>query len=132
MGRPALLLRGTLVAGCLITAASAVTAQDAQEDFRTTDRNGDGAVDAQEYRLRMVEVFYLADKNKDSSLTLEELQSSETVDVAAYGAADANGNGVLLMQEFVEYRMTNFSQADANKDGKLTADEVSRWNTSPR
>lgn len=103
-------------------------AQNAGTDFKTSDRNGDDVVDAQEYRLRMVEVFYFADQNKDGSVTIGELQAVETVEPSAFRAADKNGDGVLVLQEFIEFRMTDFREADTDSDGRLSSKEVQSWN----
>lgn len=37
--------------------------------------------------------------------------------------ADTNGDGAISQQEFTASAMTHFDQADANNDGKVTADE---------
>jgi len=125
---------GPMVFAALLLAAfasappgSRALAQSAPSEFATSDLNHDGTVDRDEYRRRMVEVFYLDDKNKDGFVEMEELVVLGPVDSKAFAAADKNGDGRLTLQEFVEYRMVDFDQADTNHDGKLSPDEVAKW-----
>jgi Ca2+-binding EF-hand superfamily protein len=122
-------LAAVLLCGVLAFATSA-GAGDNQNDFALTDRNKDGAIDRDEYRARMVEVFYFADTNGDGVVVIEELTAREQVDPAAYGDADGNHDGRLTLQEFVTYRMRDFATADRSGDGVLTLEEVETWTTS--
>lgn len=127
---------GTMIFAGLLAAASALPAvhAPAQEtsasDFATSDLDRNGTVDRQEYRRRMVEVFYFADTNKDGMVTMEELVVVGPVDSKAFANADKNGDGRLTLQEFVEYRMIDFDRADTDNDGKLSPAEVAKWNES--
>lgn len=115
---------------CLAAPFAAVpsAADSVKDHFTATDANRDGTVERNEYRRRMVDVFYLADDNKDGIVVIEELREQETVGPDAFAAADKNGDGKLSMQEFIEYRMVDFQKADSNGDGKLTVEEVDVWN----
>jgi Ca2+-binding EF-hand superfamily protein len=121
-----------LVVAWMFIFASAASAQDTREFFEETDLDHNGVIDRQEYRRRMVEVFYFADKNKDGVVTIEELRAVGPVDPEKFRAADKKGDGALTLEEFVEYRMTNFDAADTNKDGVLTFEEVQAWKARAR
>jgi Ca2+-binding EF-hand superfamily protein len=123
------LLLSSLAAGCLLALAPVhpADAQTAGETFSTSDLDKNGKVDRAEYQRRMVEVFYFADKNKDGAVTIEEIAAIETVDEKAFKTADRDRSGNLTVNEFVAYRMIQFDEADANKDGVLTIEEVQAW-----
>lgn len=112
-------------------ATSEAAAQEASANYHVTDRNDDAKIDRQEYQQRMIDVFYLADKNKDGVVTIEEVAVIETVDAVAFRKADKNGDGKLTSSEFVEYRMLDFEAADVDRNGNLTVEEVQRWDASP-
>ncbi len=123
------LFLSSLAVGCLLTLATVhqAGAQAAGQSFSTSDLDKDGKIDRAEYQRRMVEVFYFADRNKDGVVTIEEIAAIETVDEKAFKAADRDGNGKLSVNEFVAYRVIQFDEADANKDGVLTVEEVEAW-----
>jgi len=123
------LFLSSLAVGCLLTLATApqAGAQAAKQSFPTSDLDKDGKIDRAEYQRRMVEVFYFADRNKDGVVTIEEIAAIETVDEKAFKAADRDGNGKLSVNEFVAYRVIQFDEADTNKDGVLTIEEVEAW-----
>ena len=125
----ATLLLSSLAAGCLLALAPVhlAHAQATGESFSTSDLDKNGKIDRAEYQRRMVEVFYFADKNKDGVVTIEEIAVIETVDEKAFKAADRDGGGKLTVNEFVAYRMIQFDEADKNKDGVLTIEEVQAW-----
>jgi Ca2+-binding EF-hand superfamily protein len=106
---------------------SVASAQNSAELFDLTDIDKSGSIDREEYRKRMVEVFYFDDKNKDGFLDIKEISSFEKIDPKAFRKADKNGDGKLTLQEFVDYRMIQFDEADTNKDGVLTYEEVEAW-----
>lgn len=115
---------GLLTLGPVDQAAAQQASSDA---FATSDLDKDGRIDRAEYQRRMVEVFYFADKNKDGVVTIAEIAAVETVDEKASKAADRDGSGTLSVNEFVAYRVIQFDEADANKDGVLTIQEVQAW-----
>jgi hypothetical protein len=117
------------LAGQLI--ASPARAQDAASNFSTSDLDKNGTIDQQEYRRRMVEVFYFADQNKDGVVVIGELEKIEPTDDQAFRTADKNGDGRLTLVEFVEYRMQDFDRADTDKNSKLSPGEVAQWNSPP-
>ncbi|MBK8173895.1 MAG: EF-hand domain-containing protein [Rhodospirillales bacterium] len=115
----------------LLAPDSGASAQQPPSSFEMTDHNADGSIDRNEYALRMVDVFFLDDRNKDGVLEIEELQAIEVVDPKAFAAADSNGDGVLSLEEFVTYRARDFDQADADHNGSLSSDEVSAYGPPP-
>lgn len=123
------LFLSSLAVGCLLALATVhqAGAQAAGQSFSTSDLDKDGRIDRAEYQRRMVEVFYFADRNKDGVVTIEEIAAIETVDEKAFKAADRDGNGKLSVNEFVAYRVIQFDEADTNKDGVLTVEEVEAW-----
>ena len=54
-------------------------------------------------------------------------QVFETVEPKAFKSADRSGDGKLTITEFVTYRKIQFDEADTNKDGVLTREEVEVW-----
>jgi hypothetical protein len=89
--------------------------------FDLTDTNKDGRITPEEYRARMVEVFFLLDRNKDGSLVRDEIPGASE---AAFRAADTSGDGRLSVPEYQNARMRDYAAADANKDGGLTRNET--------
>lgn len=112
-------LKATL-GGMLLTAGPLVFG-GMQEDFAQADVNGDGVVSRAEYRERMVDVFYALDAGREGYLTVDEMSATDRVLVER---ANANGDGKLSLQEFLEFRIRDFDRADNNGDGVLSPDEV--------
>jgi Ca2+-binding EF-hand superfamily protein len=111
-----------LVGTTLLQDARAQTADES--DFATTDLNGDGVIDREEYHRRMMDTMLLADTNKDGTLSMDEVPDA---DPAAFAAADTNGDGMLSTQEFVDARFDDFDLADQDGSGTLSAAEVDAW-----
>jgi hypothetical protein len=98
------------------------TSYDPRAAFAETDKNHDGQIDLEEFHTRLVEVFYLADRDKDGFLSVEEytqLPYSE-----GFKDADRNGDGRIALAEFVSIRFRQFEDADTNHDGQLSLEET--------
>ena len=95
---------------------------DPRAAFAETDKNGDGQIDRQEFADRIIDVFYIADTNKDGFLVVEEYARLPYSGV--FKAADSTGDGHLTLHEFERIRFTQFDDADTNRDGTLSVDEV--------
>lgn len=95
---------------------------DPRAAFAATDTNKDGAIDIEEFHVRLVEVFYNADTNKDGFLTIDEY--GRLPFSGEFKEADANGDGRISLPEFVRIRFRQFEEADSNQDAQLTVDEV--------
>jgi Ca2+-binding EF-hand superfamily protein len=93
MRRLAPVLVAALAIAGLLAIAPRASAEDIRESFEETDLDHNGVIDRQEYRRRMVEVFYFADKNKDGVVTIEELRAVGPVDPQNFRAADKRGDG---------------------------------------
>ena len=89
--------------------------------FDETDKDGDGTIDHEEYRLRMVETFYFFDENGDGYLVIREASGITEKD---FSDADENGDRRFDMNEFLVIRFLGFTAADSNGDGALDRGEV--------
>jgi Ca2+-binding EF-hand superfamily protein len=99
-----------------------------REEHLNADRNGDGAIDRGEFHVRMVEIFYHADSDRDGLLVLIELQ--RIGEEMVYESADRDGNGKLTLSEYVDHRFEAFEETDKNDDGLLSVQEVvDAWET---
>ena len=104
----------------LVLGQAALAAGD-QSGFDETDRDGDGTIDHEEFRLRMVETFYFLDENGDGYLVIIEIPGISEKDFAG---ADESGDRRLDMNEYLVIRFLGFTAADSNSDGGLNRDEV--------
>jgi hypothetical protein len=95
---------------------------DARKAHAAADKNKDGSVDRGEFRIRMVEVFYHADTNKDGVLVLVELQAID--EGMVHSPADHDRDQKLDLSEYVDHRYEGFDAADKNSDGRLSVEEV--------
>ena len=118
-----LLASAVLVLGNAAGAGSQDQSYDPRPVFAETDTNEDGALDLEEFHVRIVEVFYNADTNKDGYLSVDEYGqlpfSGQT-----FTAADVDGDRRISLHEFVRIRYRQFLQADTNHDGELSLEEV--------
>ena len=96
---------------------------DPKTAFQEADTNHDGVLDHQELAKRVIDLFYLGDKNKDGFLTIEELRGVVAAPESAM-KGDKNGDGKLSLSEFENWRFHEFEAADKNKDGVLSLEEV--------
>ena len=117
-----ILLATTLVGAGSTRAQDQPKPYDPRAAFRETDKTGDGQIDRQEFAERIVDVFYIADTNKDGFLDVEEY--ARLPYSGAFKTADSTGDGHLTLSEFERIRFTQFDEADTTKDGTLSVDEV--------
>jgi Ca2+-binding EF-hand superfamily protein len=146
-------LLSTLVAGLFMTSAAfaqtspaasatpdraTMMQQHFDQHFAKSDKNGDGFIDHNEAagNKRLSEHFDEIDTNKDGKLSKDELKAhfaahhakSHEKFEAKFKAADKDGDGALSKEEAQAAKMPhivkNFDAIDANKDGKVTPDEL--------
>ena len=115
---------GIFFCSALILSQAALAAGD-QSAFDETDKDGDGTIDHEEFRLRMVETFYFLDENGDGFLVIMEVPGTSENDFAK---ADENGDRRFDMNEYLVIRFLGFTAADSNGDGGLDRGEVDAMN----
>ena len=93
-----------------------------REAHAKADKNDDGQVDRLEFHVRMVEIFYHDDVNKDGFLVPEEL--ARIHEQMVFEPADRNHDGKLTMSEYIDQRFEAFEDADVDSDGGLSVQEV--------
>ncbi len=98
-------------------------AHDPRAAHAEADHNGDGQLDRQEFHVRMVEVFFHGDRDKDGYLTWEELEAT-TVFPDDFREADMNDDGKIAMYEFIRVRFYDYDEVDTDEDGLLSVDEI--------
>lgn len=121
-----LMITAAVVAALAMHATPALSADrmDAATTMALVDRNKDGRIDREEYHQRMTEVFFFADVDKDGVVTYSELAAVTTVDPGAFKKADRNGDGKLLLYEFLYIVHRDFDAADKNQDGVIDTQEL--------
>jgi Ca2+-binding EF-hand superfamily protein len=114
-----------IVAGLLAVVGPALaqlpSPQELRQQFKETDRNGDGKIDREEFHRRSVELFYFLDKDRKGYLVLVDVKGLTPED---FKAANRKADGKLTLEEFLNARFRHFDLADTNGDGSLTIEEV--------
>ncbi len=99
-------------------------ATDLRTAFSEADGDGNGHIDREEFHLRVVELFFHADLDKNGFVTPKEIDEV-TLFHENIEATDRNGDGRISLHEFVERRFRMFRAGDSDQDGRLTFEEVS-------
>ena len=108
-----------LVGGVHGQTAKATTA------IHASDKNQDGEIDLEEYHVRLTDVYFLIDADKDGKLTLVEIKKyAIDMDSKDFEAADTDGDGKLSMGEYHNALDEDFDAADKDQDGELDRNEV--------
>ncbi|WP_437902153.1 hypothetical protein WME95_26270 [Sorangium sp. So ce327] len=96
------------------------------------DKNGDGKLTVAELPEKAQKRLGKADTNNDGSLSAEELKAHAELRMkdraakhkARFAKKDKNGDGFLTRDEVGDKRWERVKAADANRDGKVSADEL--------
>lgn len=97
--------------------------------FARFDANNDGRVSREEFTAGNMQPFDRLDTNKDGVVTGDEVQTqaararSEARN-RMIGAIDANNDGRVSRDEFINADRERFDRMDANKDGKISREEA--------
>ena len=92
--------------------------------FKAADKNGDGRLDGEEFRLALIEGFYFRDKERKGYLTPDQLPEASR---DAFNAANVKHDGRLSLQEVLNALLKDFEAADVDKDGTLTYEELEAY-----
>jgi hypothetical protein len=149
-----LLLATGLVSALIGTAALAQGPEGKRGDraenmFSRMDTNKDGSITVAEMRAGRGEMFTRIDSNKDGKVTKAEAEAGRKRGPGPGGdgrggpggpggregglaAADTNKDGIVTRAEWDAQPMPMFDRADANKDGRLTLQEMTAMRGGPR
>ncbi len=119
------LLAGAVLAALALPASADMTPPPSEDPFAVTDRDGNGEIDAAEFRIRSIETFFLLDRDGDGYIVITEITG---VVRSAYAAADANGDGRLDQVEFLAFEVKRFRLADRDGSKMLNRGEVDAEN----
>lgn len=92
------------------------------------DRNRDGIVTCDEWKAYAAELFDAADTNRDGTLDRTEyakvVSTDRMFETVEFGYYDANKDGKLTREEFVDKPNRAFALLDKNNECKLSASQV--------
>ncbi|MFQ5562976.1 MAG: EF-hand domain-containing protein [Parvularculaceae bacterium] len=91
------------------------------------DANDDGKITAEEMDDHQAEFFAGADADGDGAITREEMKAFHKARRAEHmreRMGDANGDGVVERDEYMDAAAERFDKLDKNEDGVLSEDEL--------
>ena len=144
--------KSLVIASCLTVAAMLSSAADAantsgnkmEEMFKKADKDNDGTLTRDEAKAlpRVAKNFDQIDTDKDGTVSLDEIYASakkvakeiEARDKAKFDAADKDHDGTLDRDEAKAFPRVskNFDKIDANKDGKVSQNEINSYAKAQR
>lgn len=112
----------TLLAALVLATPALVTAQAnpqgmTYEQFNHIDQDGSGRISEAEYYQFMERAFKELDKDKNNSLSQNELD--EILTAEQFSQLDADGNGRVSRQEFLDRVIDDFRRHDSDGNGEL-------------
>ena len=125
-----LLLLTALLAG---PAAAQTAPSSAGNSFAAADGNGDGGISLSEYHADIVRSWHRLDHDGDGYITEAEVLGvphpmiTRSLWRRMLRQADADHDGRITFKEMVYARMDFFAKADADRDERLTRDEVAAF-----
>ncbi|RDL50754.1 hypothetical protein BLJAPNOD_01877 [Ensifer sp. M14] len=116
MRKVALLMASVL---CQLTPVAAQDKPAAmyQGQMDRLDRDGDGVISRSEYQGFMTTAFANLDKNKDGTLSADEV--APVLNAQQFAAINVNRDGKITQSEFLTSVMADFKAADRGGDGNL-------------
>lgn len=131
----------------LALVAGNAPAAEIEDIFRTEDTNGDGAISVEEARAAAPATFRRIDQDGNGSVTVDEIAAYTVAEggtdmvwpaeVLASVAQktleywDANRDGKVSEQEYVEVTVALLLLADTNGDRQVTREELQRFRGEP-
>lgn len=92
--------------------------------FERFDKDKDGVLKLEELPTKLQRMLAGADKDSDGALSLQELGAHrDAMKAKMFSHIDSNGDGFVTEAEAGK-RWSKLSVADANKDGKVSAEEL--------
>lgn len=125
---PGLALMLAVAAAGPASASPATAASPAYADsFHGADANGDGNVSKNEYMKARTARFVKLDKNSDGVLNKEDFTGAASKPEkfqSFLDEADANKDGAVTKDELVKAPTPKFEKVDGNKDGLVSKAEI--------
>lgn len=89
-------------------------------DFAALDLDKSAALDWNEYRNRVSEIFFFADANSDGRVDASEAEALGT----PIQAADADADGAISHAEWLDVHRKQFAKLDRDGDARLSLSEA--------
>jgi len=95
---------------------------DPRAAHAATDQNHDGEIDREEFKQRIIHIFYFADVDRDGFVTIGQLTVFD--EALLFETADLDSDSRISLSEFLVVRFENFGEADADGSDTLSVEEV--------
>ena len=95
---------------------------DPRAAHATTDQNHDGEIDREDFKQRIIHIFYFADVDRDGFVTIGQLTVFD--EALLFETADLDSDSRISLSEFLVVRFENFREADADGSDTLSVEEV--------